>query len=414
MTHRFHFFRVGGVDQVSLRDTADLLALPELDQKLWVALAMPATGVAIDPETLAMMDLSHDGRIRVKDVLAAVAWIADTFERPGDVLRSSDAIALAQIKDAKVVAAAKRALAKLGKPDATTISVDDAAAIKKAFEGTLLNGDGVVIPATADDPDVRRAIEDAIAHVGHVLDRSGKPGISQDLADKLFAAVDERATWIARGKEASLAALGDNTGAAADAFAAVRDKLADYYTRCNVAAYDTRGERAMGGTDDALAALTGRALSPDDEELARLPLSKIDPAASLALGPGLNPAWAERMRAFHDHVVTPILGARERLAAADLVHITQRLATFDAWRKEQPKTVVDALSPDWLGELAETGAGSIREKLRALIASDAALATEYDELLRVAKVVHMQRDFGRILRNFVNFADFYGKQDGVF
>src|SRR5262245_5566022 len=26
----------------------------------------------------------------------------------------------------------------------------------------------------------------------------------------------------------------------------------------------------------------------------------------------------------------------------------------------------------------------------------------------------MQRDFGRILRNFVNFSDFYSKQDGVF
>jgi hypothetical protein len=32
----------------------------------------------------------------------------------------------------------------------------------------------------------------------------------------------------------------------------------------------------------------------------------------------------------------------------------------------------------------------------------------------VRKAVRMQRDFGRILRNFVNFSDFYSKQDGVF
>jgi hypothetical protein len=41
MGHDWHFFRAGGVDQVSLRNGADVLALAELDQKLWVALAMP-------------------------------------------------------------------------------------------------------------------------------------------------------------------------------------------------------------------------------------------------------------------------------------------------------------------------------------------------------------------------------------
>ncbi len=40
MLHRWHFFRAGAVDQVTLRDGFDLLALPDLDQKLWVALAM--------------------------------------------------------------------------------------------------------------------------------------------------------------------------------------------------------------------------------------------------------------------------------------------------------------------------------------------------------------------------------------
>ena len=53
MSHRWHFFRAGGVDQVSLRDGKDLHALTELDQKLWVALAMPVKGVDIDPATLS-------------------------------------------------------------------------------------------------------------------------------------------------------------------------------------------------------------------------------------------------------------------------------------------------------------------------------------------------------------------------
>ena len=48
MAHRWHFFRAGGVDQVSLRNGEDLKALGELDQKLWVALAMPVKGVDLD------------------------------------------------------------------------------------------------------------------------------------------------------------------------------------------------------------------------------------------------------------------------------------------------------------------------------------------------------------------------------
>ena len=412
MTHRWHFFRAGGVDQVSLRDGKDLLALPELDQKLWVALAMPAVGVDVDPETIALIDAAHDGRIRVQDVIETVKWLDATFERPGDVLTSKDTVELAAIKDQKIITAAKRMLTDLGKRDATSISVEDTNAITKAFGDTVLNGDGIVIPASTGDPAVRHAIEDAIALVGSVTDRSGKPGISQAQADALFAAVDERFAWIERGK--SVQTLGDRTAAAADAFAAVREKLEDYFTRSRIAAFDPRGEKALATQEETLVALANRSLSATDEELARLPLAKIDPDGELAIGTAVNPAWADRMKAFTDHAVTPILGARKRLVAADLVQITERLAPFEAWRKEQPKTIADALEAGWLEQLAAKDSGSIRERLRALIASDAALAGEYDQITSVAKVVRLQRDFGRILRNFVNFSDFYGKKDGVF
>jgi hypothetical protein len=82
MTHRWHFFRAGAVEQVTLTNGDDILALPELDQKLWVALAMPTTGVDLDPETLALLDANKDGRIRVQDILSAVTEIKRTFKSP--------------------------------------------------------------------------------------------------------------------------------------------------------------------------------------------------------------------------------------------------------------------------------------------------------------------------------------------
>ena len=41
-SHRWKFFRAGGVDQVQLRDGKDIANLGLLDQKLWMALAVGA------------------------------------------------------------------------------------------------------------------------------------------------------------------------------------------------------------------------------------------------------------------------------------------------------------------------------------------------------------------------------------
>ena len=117
-SHRWHFFRAGAVDQVALGDGGDILALPDLNQKLWVALAMPTTGIDIDAETLALLDSNKDGRIRVQDILDAVAEIKRVFKNPSELLTSKTEVKLSAITDAKVVAAAKRMLADLGKKEA--------------------------------------------------------------------------------------------------------------------------------------------------------------------------------------------------------------------------------------------------------------------------------------------------------
>jgi hypothetical protein len=410
MRHRFHFFRAGGVDQVSLRDGADVLALPELDQKLWVALAMPTRGIAIEPETLALLDGDADGRIRVQDILATIAWARATFVEAGHVLDSKDRVELAAIADPKIVSAAKRMLSDLGKKTEASISVEDTTAITKAFAETVLNGDGIIIPGSAKTDDVRRAIEDAIACCGSVVDRSGKPGIDAAIYDRFFAEVDRRATWLAQ-REAALAPLGAATAAAADALAAVQAKIADYFTRCRIAAFDPRGAAALAGQEPALVALGARTLSERDAELAQLPLAKIDPAARLPLAGAVNPAWSARLADFAKHSVTPILGARDALGPDELDAIVGKLAPYQAWLDARPATAVDALDEAWIAALH---APELRAQVRELIAADAALADEYAQITAVSKAVRVQRDFGRILRNFVNFSDFYSRQDGVF
>ena len=394
-----------------MRDGKDVLSLSQLDQKLWVALAMPVKGVELDPDTLALIDLQNDGRIRVNDVLAAVEWIKATFKNPDDVLVSSDSVKLTALADAKIVTAAKHMLKDLGKADATSVSVDDATAITKAFSETVLNGDGIVIPGSTDDPEIKKCIEDGILSFGGVIDRSGKEGLDQAKADELFAAIDLRAAWFTKGKDTALLPLGAGTAAAVAALDGVKAKIDDYFTRCKVAAFDARGVTTLAGQDAELIALSARALSSGDPELARLPLAKIDAAARLPLKVGINPAWSAQLAAFVEQAVTPILGARDVLTPADFAAINDKLAAYNSYCAEEPKTKVDALVADWLQQLSGPNP---RVKLKALILKDLALKEEYDQIIAVAKAVRLQRDFGLLLRNFVNFSDFYGGKKSVF
>jgi hypothetical protein len=411
MSHRWHFFRAGGVDQVSLRDGADLTSLGELDQKLWVALAMPTKGVDVDAATLDVLDGDKDGRIRVHDIQGAAAFILETFKRPNDVLTSMPKLELSALKDDRVVTAAKRMLADLDKPTATELTADDVAAHTKAFADTKLNGDGIVTPDSTDDAELKLVIGEIIAALGGEQDRSGKPGVNRAKTDAFFAAIDERAAWLAKSKTEDISPLGDRTASAADAFDAVRDKLDDFFTRCRVAAFDAKAADKLAPADATLESLSTHSLSATDPELAKLPLAKITPDARLPLRTGVNPAWAASLGTFADAALAPLVGSRDALTPQDQQAIVDKLAAHHAWRALEPASCTAKLDPARTNALA---APDVRQKLVALIDADSALADEYAQLAAASKAVLFQRDFGRVVRNFVNFSDFYSKRDGTF
>jgi len=114
--HRWQFFRAGGVDQVLFRSGEDIVNLDQLDQKLWVALAMPVRGVQLDARTLELLDTDKDGRVRPPELLAAVRWVKEQFKDPGDLLRGGDSVPLRAIREGPVLASAKRLLGEWGKP----------------------------------------------------------------------------------------------------------------------------------------------------------------------------------------------------------------------------------------------------------------------------------------------------------
>src|SRR5512145_1078830 len=97
--HTWKFFRAGGFDQVRLGTGADLMALDQLDLKLWVALACPTTGLEFDKATLALIDTDKDGRVRAPELIAAVQWAGGMLKNPDDLLKGSRTLRVGAIND---------------------------------------------------------------------------------------------------------------------------------------------------------------------------------------------------------------------------------------------------------------------------------------------------------------------------
>lgn len=131
-SHIWRFFRTCGLDQALLQSGDDLADLASLDQKLWTALSCPTRGVRFDATTLALLDSDNDGRIRVPELLAAIAWLSARLTSLDPLLAGSDTVMLASITTATpegkaMLANAKRILSNLGKGAADAISLADVA-----------------------------------------------------------------------------------------------------------------------------------------------------------------------------------------------------------------------------------------------------------------------------------------------
>lgn len=417
--HQWRFQRIGGFDQVVIDSGGDIACLDQLDQKLWVALACPARDIYLDPKTLALIDTDADGRIRPPEILAAVKWVLGVLKDSDVLAKPAAELPLAALntevpEGAILLASAKRILAGVGKPDATSIKLDDALDTARIFANTKFNGDGIVPVAATEDAALQAVIQDIIACVGSETDRCGAPGVSQAKVDAFFAAAQAYVAWCQQGAEnaATILPLGEGTAVAAEKLAAVQAKIDDYFTRCRLVAYDGRAAGAMNRGEADYAPLGGGELSADGHETLALPIALVAADHPLPLNSGLNPAWTAAVAALRAAAITPLLGERETLTAAEWADLKARLAPYVAWQAAKGAgAAVATLGKERVQALLD---GPSREAITALIAQDKALEGEANAIASVEKLLRLHRDLALLLRNTVTFADFYGRKKAVF
>ncbi len=414
--HRWTFFRAGGFDQVKLETGDDLMNLASLDQKLWVALACPTSGLEIDKRTLELIDSDNNGRVRVRELIAAVQFAGQSVKNADDLLKGEMSLPLASIQDGTaegktLLSSAKQILHHIGKSDAKTISVEDVSDKARIFANTAFNGDGVITEASTEDDATKRLFGEIMDCLGSVTDLSGKPGIDAAKVDAFFAEVKSYGEWHAQAEAdaATIWPLGqEKTAQAAGAIAAVKRKVDDYFGRCRLAAFDPRTASLLNRKEEEYQAITSQDLSFTVNEVAAFPLAAVAAGKPLSLATGLNPAHAAAVADLVEKAITPLLGSRTQLTEADWVALLAKIAPYQAWESQKACPHVEKLGHTRLLEIA---AGQGRAALSDLIARDMALEAEFKSIEKVEKLVRYYRDLRLLCTNFVNFKDFYDGQD---
>lgn len=325
------FASIGGVTRVTITSGEDIAHLGELDQKLWTVLSCPVKGLEFDEQTLALMDTDNDGRIRVNEVVAASKWLVGAVRNSDAILEGNDHIALADINEASeqgaaILQSAKRLLGRIG-VDGNEVSMADVAKAREAFDEKV------------------KAKDDAVA-----------------------VTVDNRP-------------YGDNTDDAIAAVNALRSKVADYFMRCKLIAFDEECSAAVDVNVEKIQSISEKNLATCADQIADYPLARPTKDMRLPVTAGINPAW------------------QATFSKAYSLAIAADYPDADAIDEAQWNAIVDKLDA-YVAGLADDKTAKVEN-------FDKETAEEDADNKLVEKFLRYYRDFYKLLKNYVVFADFY-------
>jgi Flp pilus assembly protein protease CpaA len=118
---------------------------------------------------------------------------------------------------------------------------------------------------------------------------------------------------------------------------------------------------------------------------------------------------AEAAKEIYDKEITFSQKAKDDLKViteADWAAIGAKFAAYSAWKGSKAGAAVESLGLETVKTLIKQDK---KAELLEIVAQDAALKEESDNIEMVNKFLHILRDFYRLLRNFVTLQDFYDK-----
>ncbi|MBI0154182.1 MerC domain-containing protein [Gilliamella sp. W8128] len=416
MSHTWTFQRVGGLDQVVLKNADDIINLANLDPKLWVALSCPTTGLDFDQRTLQLLDSDNDGRIRIPDILDAISWAKDKIVSFDNIVQSSETLPLSQIDDSteqgkKLLVTAHSILANLNKSQADHLTQDDVQQSLKINASKLYNGDLIFPPSAELSPEMQNFIQAAIKTTGAEKDMSGQDGINLEIAQTFVKNLKSWQKWQTDISNTETP-FGENRSEIWKLVQELKPKIDDYFLRVELAQYAPQAQTALNVDEKYIVPTQNGLLS--DEALSELPLSRIDSNNSLDLVNGLNPLWKTKIIRFRD-LVASHLADPNQLTSQEWQDIQTGLNAYTTLISSKPEmqqlsvtTKPTASIEDLTGnQIANLVDDNLLNEFEKMVEQDNQTPISASDVFVLEKLVLFQKHLYRLLINFASFAEFF-------
>ena len=409
--YEWNFYSIGGVTRVSITTGEDIAHLGELDQKLWTVLSCPTTGLEFDTKTLSLMDTDGDGKIRVNEVVSAAQWLCNILRDPQILIDGGDGLTMNDFADTddgkRLMNVSRQILESLG-VESDTINISHTSDSLAIFAKTRFNGDGIITPASTDDAALKDIITKVMERMGEVDDRSGEKGINQEKLEAFYKACADYAAWVHAATDENKP-FGDDTDAALAACDAIKAKVADYFMRCKLIAFNEDTAAALDVQVAKIEAISGSDLSTCADEIASYPLARPTKDCTLAMNGQINPVWKSAWDALKAQVLDKAFEGKESFTEQEWNEVVAKFNAYEAWKGAKAGAEVEELGIETIDKIL---ADNRQADLQALIDQDNAVADEVNAIGEVEKLLYLKRDFYLLLRNYVTFSDFYSRRPG--
>lgn len=409
---RLTFRNYGGSYQLRISDPGDLEHVATLPEALWAVTSVPVEVLSGDPACLAFLDSDGDGRLRVDEFRAGLAWLLRVHGNRARLAAHSETLCLADINrddpdGAQLHASALRLLERLG-ADREEIDLARVRGLQARIAASDFNGDGVVPPAVAGDRQLAAFLEDVIKTVGPVPDAGGRPGVDRSRLALFMAQARAWLDWSAAGEDAAVLPFGAATAAACAPVERLAAKIDLFFLQCDLVAYDERAGAEMKLRAGELAALDYGDSAGLRARLAAAPLAPPTAERVLYFAAVTSPAQradlAELARVTLPLVPGPDGGGDDRLDEARWARVRQACAPYRDWLARRPDTAVGRLGVERLRACLD---GPWPAQAEALIGRDLEVAADIARIRDLEKLILFQRWFFTLATNFVNLADLY-------
>jgi len=412
------FERFGRSYHLRIHTAEDLQAVLGLDKALWVSTVAPVDGLRCDSTFLKLIDSDNNGLIIPYEMREAIQWLFRVFKdtsriADGSEILSLDALNTDDEKGRIIHNSASKMLRSLQKNQdepCGEISISQIRQIKIAEEARPVSEAGVVIPAAAQNPELAELVRVIISIAGGVPHPSGKQGVNEEEINEFIAAAKDYLEWHDRGtisdeqEKTDIMPLGSHTLSSYNAYAAIRDKIDQYFSQCNALELDPKLADHIGPREAELQETD----FDNPEEITTLlleaPLSPPRADGILVLDGNINPQYKEQIASLRSQTLQPIIGEVSVLSRDQWQQIKDTFAAHQMWLDEMPRGSVGSLGKEKLTGYLESG---LTEDLRKLTSESLTTSFVLDNIRLVEKAALYQKWLLPLANNFVSFPDLY-------